>query len=104
MTKEPEWVTTSIDERMHDLGDRMHGQVTEFDPSNPLRPGRYWFGINPDDASVVICVDIQTEPKRVMGHTVTEETLWVLEWIRECIKIGKQNRIVLRRKRKRYNA
>jgi hypothetical protein len=47
MTREPEWVTTSIDERMHDLGDRMHGQVTEFDPSNPLRPGRYWFGINP---------------------------------------------------------
>ena len=33
MTREPEWVGSSIDKRLHDLGDRMHDQVTEFDPS-----------------------------------------------------------------------
>jgi hypothetical protein len=49
MTREPEWVGSSIDKRLRDLGDRMHDQVTEFDPSNPLRPPRYWFGIDPDD-------------------------------------------------------
>jgi len=67
MTREAEdWVTTSINERMLDF---IHGQVTEFDPSNPFRPGWYFFGINADDPSHIICADMQSHPRRVRGLT-----------------------------------
>jgi len=96
MTREPEWVGSSIDKRLHDLGDRMHDQVTEFDPSKPLRPPRYWFGIDPNDPSHIICADMKSEPRQVMATTVTEDTLWVTEYIREVVRIGKKSHIRVR--------
>jgi hypothetical protein len=94
--KEPEWFTTTIHKGLHDLGDEMHGQETEFDPSRPLRPGRYWWGIDPNDPSHIICADRQTD--LVMGTTVTDDTLWVTEIIRKGITLSRKNRQKLRRR------
>ena len=91
---EPQWVTTSIFEELHDFGDRMHGQKTEFDDSNPSRPGRYYFAINPADRSVVWCGDDVT--KLCKGVTITDETQWVANWIRGAIKIADKPHKVVR--------
>jgi hypothetical protein len=86
MTRGPEWLIGAADKRLHDLGDSMHVQVTAFDGSHPLLPGRYWFGVDTDDR--VVCVDIEAKPRRVVRMTATDETRWVIDRIRETVGIA----------------
>jgi hypothetical protein len=86
MTRHPKWLIAAADKRLHDLGDRMHGQVTDFNGSNPLLPSRYWFGV--DHADRVVCVDTETKPRRVVRMAATDETQWVLDRIRGTVGIA----------------
>jgi hypothetical protein len=79
-----QFVTCSIHESLHNLGDFAHGQDTEFDPSDDKAPGRYSWAIHPDDGSVLICRDNVTDEYKA-GQT-DKHTQWVAEFIREALK------------------
>jgi len=79
-----QFVTCSVHEGLHDLGDFAHGQDTEFDPSDDNAPGRYSWAIHPNDGSVLICRDNMTDAYK--AGQIDRHTQWVAELIREALK------------------
>jgi hypothetical protein len=80
------FVTCSIHESLHNLGDFAHGQDTEFDPSDDNAPGRYSWAIHPDDAWVIICRDNVTDVYK--AGQIDKHTQWVAEFIREALNLA----------------
>jgi hypothetical protein len=79
-----QFVTCSIHESLHNLGDCAHGQDTDFDPSDENASGRYSWTIHPDDNSVIICRDNVTDEYK--AGQIDKHAQWVAEFIREALK------------------
>jgi hypothetical protein len=101
MTREQERV-------LHNIGDQMHEHVTEFNPPRPGSPeamrndtirseawnvklycaGRYGFCFNPDDPTVLLCLDMESKPPETVCLTMDEGNKAVFEYVHEVINRG----------------
>jgi hypothetical protein len=74
-----DFVSDPTDKPLHELGDKLHGQPTTFTPNE--ESDRYSWAIDPTNRSVLLCMDEVTQ--RCVAGPVTEDTRWVVEWLRE---------------------
>jgi hypothetical protein len=76
---------TCLDEELHDLGDHIHEQVTEFDDSDETSPGRYAWAIHPSDRAVILCCDRVTGECR--AGPINDDTEVIAQFIHEALRM-----------------
>jgi hypothetical protein len=69
------------DEDLHALGDQIHEQVSALDQEEP----RYSWALDPDDGSVLLCLDNETE--EYVSVQIAEETQWAADLLGEVMQV-----------------
>ena len=69
------------DEDLHALGNQIHDQATTLDVEEP----RYSWALDPDDSSVLLCLDNETD--EYVSVQIAEETQWAAELIGEVMEV-----------------